>query len=612
MLYAKKTFIQIISIFLMGLTTLAYHPSTFAEQSIQTTQKITQRIVQAIRYNNEKELDYLIREGYNLNAADFQGNTPLIVAASEKNRAFIEKILQYNVDINHQNRDGMTALMVAAARGDIKIVQRLIYAGANIHIKNNIDETALFEAIKNGHLTIVQKLIKHGADVNLQNKFRHTSETSAYTPLMFAVRLGASNQQPSWTAITLLLLKHGANPNTIRPNGETALKIAQRLNNQKMVALLNAQGANETISNYVGLTQNNKLIKASEQGDLNTVKQLIAAKLNINHRNRAGITPLLAATFNNHIEVVRFLVERGADINSTPLGNLQSLRASSAPIGTYPLRQAALRGDTALMVAARHGNQELTEYLLSKNALTSTLNKQGEDVTLMTASSGLDNILIKLLEHETDINAPRGGIWKAALAKAKAKELNYSVDQSYLLQESKITLLFQAAINGHASTVKLLLAQGANPNQVSLLGRTPLFWAAERGFTDVVELLLKQGADAAFTDPINKTPLMTAAQNGHHKIVELLLSANKNIYITEKNSSEAKILHAENGITALIYAARGGYADIVKQLLNAGALNTLQWKTESGATAMSEAKKNRHADVIALLNQADGQYSRYW
>ena len=85
------------------------------------------------------------------------------------------------------------------------------------------------------------------------------------------------------------------------------------------------------------------------------------------------------------------------------------------------------------------------------------------------------------------------------------------------------TALWNAAYEGHAQVVKLLLTEGnAEVDKPHNDGRTPLFAAAQWGRTEAVKLLLRGGADKNIKSNNGKTPLMRAKEKGHQAVVALL------------------------------------------------------------------------------------------
>lgn len=137
------------------------------------------------------------------------------------------------------------------------------------------------------------------------------------------------------------LLKSGVSPNTVDSKGEPMLVLAIRDKSLKVTEiLLNDKNIDVDLSNKYGETP---LMIASIQGDLPTVKSLVLQnKARIDH---IGWTPLHYACTKGHLEVAQFLVLNGAVVDST-----------------------SLNGTTPLMMAVQSGNENLVKFLLDKGA----------------------------------------------------------------------------------------------------------------------------------------------------------------------------------------------------------------------------------------------------
>ena len=122
---------------------------------------------------------------------------------------------------------------------------------------------------------------------------------------------------------------------------------------------------------------NSLLILAIMQGSVGTVKALLAARANVNSRNALGETALMLAAMRGDLEVVRQLLVQGAEVNPsgdwTPLiyaavkGSVEISRLLLA-YGAQINAAANINGVTALMMAAREGQDALVAFLLGGGA----------------------------------------------------------------------------------------------------------------------------------------------------------------------------------------------------------------------------------------------------
>jgi ankyrin repeat protein len=216
---------------------------------------------------------------------------------------------------------------------------------------------------------------------------------------------------------------------------------------------------------------------AARTGNIEAVKQHVAAGADVNAKNKYENTPLHRAAYDGHKEIVELLITAGADVNA------------NSDNGT-PL-------DTAI-----RGNQPEIADLLLKHG--------GKYGSIRTAAGGGDIEAVKeFLAAGADVNAK---------SKYGGTPLQY------------------AAAYGHKETAELLVAKGADVNAKDKNGYTPLFGAALEGHKEVAELLIAKGADVNAKDDTHRwTPLHQAAKSGRKEIAELLIA--EGAEVNAKNDS---------------------------------------------------------------------------
>lgn len=105
------------------------------------------------------------------NAADIDGDSPLIVAALNGALTAVDVLLARGARVNAIGCSGRTALHCAACFGHVETVQRLLQCdGALVAVRDAIDEIPLHKAATNGHVQVVQLLL------NAMRQNRHVDQ----------------------------------------------------------------------------------------------------------------------------------------------------------------------------------------------------------------------------------------------------------------------------------------------------------------------------------------------------------------------------------------------------------------------------------------------------
>ena len=153
--------------------------------------------------------------------------------------------------------------------------------------------TALYCAAKNGHTAIVEKLLVRGAVVDpAPNRY-------IYSPLAAAVAHGHTD-----TVKVLLAAKPALN--NVLNDGKTVLSLAVERDRLEIMQLLIAAGTDVHAHN------NQALCFAASHGKTEFVKALIEAGADKNKPGQDGHTPLHSAIYNNRVDVIEYLLQKGA------------------------------------------------------------------------------------------------------------------------------------------------------------------------------------------------------------------------------------------------------------------------------------------------------------
>ncbi|XP_017673296.1 PREDICTED: ankyrin repeat, SAM and basic leucine zipper domain-containing protein 1 isoform X4 [Lepidothrix coronata] len=234
-------------------------------------------------------------------------------------------------------------------------------------------------------------------------------------------------------------------------------------------------------------------------------------------------------------------------------------------------------------------------------------------------------------DEDSDSDSDDGG-WDIGIVRQEPQQL----DQ--MLQADKNEALKKALFRGDVSLIEELLNSGISIETSFQFGWTPLMCAASVANFAVVRLLLDRGANACFE--IDKYTVLMAActaqasEENILKTVELLLSRNADPNLTCRKKMTALMYAArkgyarvvallvacgshinaqdENGYSALIWAAQHGHRSVILKLLELGADKNLQTKDEK--TAAELAKINKHTEIFSLLslaaNHLQGRYHK--
>ncbi|YCM43088.1 ankyrin repeat domain-containing protein [Verrucomicrobiaceae bacterium 227] len=306
----------------------------------------------ACEQGNLELVEILLENKADPNAAQAGNETPLMTAARTGKVEIVKRLVAAGARINEKEHQEQTALMWAAAEGHVGVVKFLLEKGAEFQKSLDSGFTPLLFAVRQGHLEVAKLLIEKGADVTEASapKGRGRKRISSGTaPLVLAVENGHFD-------VAAMLLELGADPNdqrsgyaplhvlswvrkSVKGDGDNGLPVPRgsgKMTSLEFVKTLVKHGADPNLrlkkggggTARVDRKGATPFLMAAETADLDFLKTLLEVGADPTIANQTGTTPLLAAagmgvtapgeeagSVEEAMEVVRFLIELGADIN---------------------------------------------------------------------------------------------------------------------------------------------------------------------------------------------------------------------------------------------------------------------------------------------------------
>ncbi|WP_157146937.1 ankyrin repeat domain-containing protein [Brachyspira pilosicoli] len=234
----------------------------------------------------------------NLRAGD--GFNALMEAVRTGNIEMAKLLIEHNSDINIKNKDGKNMIMIACEKGNEEMFNLLIENNADINEKSSWGASALIYASEKGNINIMQYLIDNGIDVNGK------ADDNGDTPLLWAVT-GENPYEAS-----KLLIENGANVNATNYGGVAPATILAA-STPKVVKLLKDNGADLDTK---FLDYYPPIAIAAGAGNLEIVKALVENGADVNYYpNDINYTAIFHAIDQHNYEVAEYLFKNGVDLN---------------------------------------------------------------------------------------------------------------------------------------------------------------------------------------------------------------------------------------------------------------------------------------------------------
>lgn len=288
---------------------------------------------QAIKYGDDELVKWLISKCASV--------TQLFIdTLHDRNIDAIKYLIEHyinDIDINSPAiASDNNPLLLMCIEGNVKLVKLLLTKTIDVNKTNKSGETALYYACQMGHKKIARQLLLHGANPDIQN-------TNGRTAIITAAMMDHG-------IICQLLISHNANTLLIDNNHFTAVDYMSNSDRRYTYNLLVDSVAIDLKSEAYDM--NTKLLFACQSGLFTNVRELVTQGANLNCSTATGITPLMLAVSKGDINIVKFLLENGADINMTGTNN----------------------GNTALHIATSFKNIDIVHLLIEHQADQTILN----------------------------------------------------------------------------------------------------------------------------------------------------------------------------------------------------------------------------------------------
>lgn len=461
-------------------------------------------------------------------------------------------------------------LVLAAKRGDAASISKFLDAGVSPDTPDNEGVTAIAWAALSGDADTIKTLLERGAVVSNKN-------TLAHQALLIYLTAGIPNDR-----------RYEEQQAAVQQREEVVRKLVEA------GAGLNVQGSYRgTVLNiaiqltpYAGETS---LSAAGYFLPVESIKLLITAGAEVNAADVRRVTPLMSAASKKSAAVIRMLLDAGARASINAKDN---------------------EGRTALMFGAQSGHVETIKLLLEAGADIHAKDNLGRTALLQTyghryvgsSTLGAAKTLIAAGANVNDVNAQKQTILMLAVQRHYVDEVKMLLEAGARASvnardnQGKTALMYLTSdLHQDASQdlIRTLVAAGADVNVVDDAGETPLMLLASQEFSDMaIEALLKEGARASINakDKQGRTALMLAARLGYMERIKKLLDAGASL-----NAKDNK------GQTALTYVTLGYYdrSEAVGYLAAAGL--GVDDANDEGETVLMLAAQRYAPKTISLL-----------
>ena len=536
---------------------------------------------------------YLIHHGFEVNHQDNEGKTPMHVAFEHRKSDIVQLLLNHNASYRIRDARNWTPFHVALDRGyyslcsallekffeedvgtdvswiqlhaacfegDMQKVQFLLDTGVYVNHISSIEFTALMVACTQTNLIMVRYLLIHGAD-------KLVNHVSCHGASAMVIACSKGNMD-----IVKCLLEHGGDPNVSGRKGRTLCHFAVLTDNIPLLqSLLNSSFVD---LNAIDAEGSSCLHTAVIQGNVDAISLLLKHNIGVNCVNHMCHTALHIAIFKGEDAIAQILLANNADPD---------------------VKNA--EGDTGLIIALHKRRETIAQMLLSAGAKVNVFDARGDTSLHLALHKNCSAQIVQLLvDHGAIINA---------------------------VNHKHQTALVFAAHHGHTDALKVLLANGADPNIPDKDHDTVLHNAIRKNYNkETLQMIIKHGANLNAINAESQTPLMLTCMDDQTDAMKLLLDCGANPTITDeqgetclhvavhKHLGEETLQHIidhsaclndvnDKNQTALLLACIDQQMDSVKVLLTNGANPNIGGM--NGDNCLHYAVNKQHLALVKVI-----------
>ncbi|XP_048254580.1 putative ankyrin repeat protein RF_0381 [Haliotis rufescens] len=392
----------------------------------------------------------LINAGSNVSLVEDHGYNIFHIATCIGHLGMVKYILSQNIlDINSRTKCNRTPVMMAANRGYRDVFAVLVSKGADVSLRDQRGNNILLYTCAGGQVEMVKYVLSMNK-VDINRRGQH-----GWTSVMVAARLG--NRE-------------------IRDRRErTPVMAAACAGHKDVVKLLINAGSNVSLVEDHGY---NILHIATCIGHVAMVKYILSQNiLDINSRTKCNRTPVMMAANRSYRNVLAVLVSEGADVSLrdrrgnnilhyTCAGGQMEMVKYVLSLNKVDINRRGQHGWTSVMVAARLGNREMLDLLMSKGSNVSLTAKEETNILHAACIGGhLEMVKYVVSQYFVDINSRR---WNGK------------------------TALMISAQWAHREVFDFILRRGGNMSMVTYNGENILHLVCTKGTLDMVKYIFSK------------------------------------------------------------------------------------------------------------------------